>query len=380
MLQVEEALLTRMWEMGRVMIPKALLVLAAALFVGVPAPADGSDWLVSKELLGPAKLAPVWQTTLPVRPDERLEMVNVVQDRLYVRSAENHVWSLDRRTGDIVFSRSVAPPGFPVFGWTLHDDRLITVIDNQVVELDANTGTRRRVSNLALSIIVPPVRNSEFFYVSAADRRLHLFRADDMVKMRMASADNDSQITSVLAGEDMVVFGTDAGNLVAMATDAPRKLWQFDVPGAIAGPVVRSGDSFFFASKDTCVYRVDAMEAGGVSMAWRYQTEAILDREPRVTAAVVYQYALGRGVTAVARRSGQALWTLADGVELLAEAGNKAYVFTKLNTLVVMDNVSGRQICWVNCAGVAYCAANTTDARIYLAGRDGRVLCAEPIR
>ena len=67
-------------------------------------------------------------------------------------------------------------------------------------------------------------------------------------------------------------------------------------------------------------------------------------------------------------------------MDLLAEAGNKAYVFTTLKTLVVMDNVSGRQICWVNCAAVAYGATNTTDARIYLAGRDGRVLCVEPIR
>ena len=307
-------------------------------------------------------------------------MMRILGDRLYVRSAENYVWSLDRRTGDIVFGCSIAPAGFPIFGWVAYDDRLITVIDNEIVELDANTGTRRRVSNLALSIIAPPVRNSELFYISAADRRLHLFRAEDMVKMRMASADNDSQITSVLAGEDMVVFGTDAGNLVAMATDAPLKLWQFDAPGAIAGPVVRDGWSFFFASKDTCVYRVDATEAADASMVWRYQTEAVLDREPRVTATAVYQYAPGRGVTAIGRQSGEALWTLAEGVELLAEAGNRAYVFTKFNTLVVMDNASGNQVFWVNCADVAYYATNTNDARIYLADQGGRVLCAEPIR
>ena len=369
--------------MERPVMQKMWLFLAMGLFAVCPATTDGaggSEGLVSTNLLGPAKLASVWQTTLPVRPGERLEMVRVLEDRLYVRTAENYVWSLDRRTGDIVFSRSIAPAGFPIFGWTAYDDRLITVIDNQVVELDANAGTRKRVSNLNLSIIAPPVRNSEFFYVSAADRRVHLFRAEDMVKLRMASADNDSQITSVLAGEDMVVFGTDAGNLVAMATDAPRKLWQFDAPGAIAGPVVRSGSSFFFASKDTCVYRVDATEAGEGSMAWRYQTEAILDREPRVTATAVYQYAPGRGVTAIGRRSGKALWTLAEGVDLLAEAGNRAYVFTRFNTLVVMDNASGNQVFWVNCADAAYYATNTNDARIYLAGQGGRVLCIEPIR
>lgn len=372
--------MTRMWEMRRPVMQKAWPFLVVALFASAPVMADGPEWLVSKDLLRPANLVPVWQTILPVRKGEPLEMVKILGNRLYVRSAENYVWSLDRHTGDIAFGRSIAPAGFPIFGWVAHDDRLITVIDNEIVELDVNTGTRKRVSRPELSIIAPPVRNSEFYYVGAGDRRLHLFRAEDMVKMRMASADNDSQITSVVAGEDMVVFGTDAGNLVAMATDAPRKLWQFDAPGAIAGPVIRDGRSFFFASKDTCVYRVDATAARDALMVWRYQTEAVLGREPRVTATAVYQYAPGRGVTAIDRRSGEALWSLRRGVDLLAEAGNKAYVFTEFNTLVVMDNLSGQEVCWVNFAGVSYYATNEIDARVYVIDQTGRVLCAEPIR
>lgn len=357
------------------------LVVGSLLYVSAMVEgADSSRWLVSKALLDPVNLASVWQTTLPVRPDERLEMVMVLGDRLYVRSAENYVWSLDRNTGDLVFSHSIAPAGFPILGWNVYGDRLITVIDNQLVELDTNTGTRRRTSDLELSIIAPPVRNSEFFYVSATDRRLHMFQAANLVEAFKVSADNDSQITSVLAGEDMVVFATDAGNLVAMATDAPKKLWQFDAVKAMAGPVVRDGRSFFFASKDTCVYRVDAGGINDASLVWKYQTEAILDREPRVTAGAVYQYAHGRGITAIGRDSGQALWTLPEGVDLLAESGNKAYVLTKYKTLVVMDNASGNRLCWVNFADVSNYASNVADAKIYLADQGGRIMCVQPIR
>lgn len=358
-----------------------LLMLASFLCVAVMGKgAEGATSLVPKALLDPVNLAPVWQTTLPVRPDERLEMVRILGDRVYVRSAQNYVWSLDRNTGDIVFSDSIAPAGFPIVGWNAYGDRLIMVIDNQLVELDANVGIRRRTSGLELSIIAPPVRNSEFFYISAADRRLHIFHVGNLVEAFKASADNDSLITSVLAAEDMVVFATDAGNLVGMAPDAPKKLWQFDAVKAMAGPVIRDGRSFFFANKDTCVYRVDAGGINETSLVWRFQTEAILDREPRVTATTVYQYAHGAGVTAIDRHSGQALWSLPEGVDLLAESNNKAYIYTKVRTLVVMDNASGQRLYWVNFADVSDYATNVADAKIYLADQGGRMMCVQPIR
>ncbi len=369
--------------MRKLVVQKMWLALLAGLFLWVGAGAEGADRsrpLVPRTLLDPVNLAEVWQATLPMRSGERFEMLRGVNDRLYVRSDQNYVWSLDRHSGDVVFGRSIAPAGFPILGWNVYEDRIITVIDNQVVELNADTGARHRVTDLDLSIIAPVVRNREFFYVSASDRRLHLFQADNMIEMLKVSADNDSLITSVLAGEDMVVFATDMGNLVAMEPDAPVKLWQFDAPQAVAGQVVREGNSFFFANKDTNVYRVDAVTPDRAGLVWRYQTAAVLDRKPRVTASTVYQYVPGRGVTAIGRQSGEALWTLPEGVDLLAESGHRAYIFTEYRTLVVMDNTSGQRLYWVNFADVSDYAANVIDAKLYVADPSGRILCAQPTR
>jgi outer membrane protein assembly factor BamB len=162
--------------------------------------------------------------------------------------------------------------------------------------------------------------------------------------------------------------------------DAPRKLWQFDAGGPIAGPVIRDGQSFYFASKDTYVYRVDELNSTTASLIWKHQVEAIPDRPPRVTATAVYQYARGRGVTAIHKRSGKALWSLPEGVDLLAEGAGKAYVFTKINTLAVMDNSQGKPLYSVNFGPVIRHAANTTDAMIYIADGHGRVTCLRPVR
>jgi len=339
---------------------------------------SGSDWMVSPTVLDHADLKTTWQQKLPLKEGEKFVSVLLLGDRLYLRSDQNYLWSLDRAKGDVIFSRSIAPPGIPVLGLVAYEDSLISVIGNRLVELDISSGQERRVSNLELSIVAPPVRNSQFFYVAAADRRLHVFQAKNLVRIFPVTADNDSLITTVVADDGFVAFGTDAGNLMGMVPDAPTKLWQFKATEAVAGPIIRDGNSFYFASIDTNVYRVDVAEGTGATMAWKHQTEAVLDRPPQVTKDFAYQYAVGRGLTAIVKQTGKAAWSLPEGVDLLAEAGAKAYVITKNRTLAVMDNAAGQKLFSVNVAPAANHAANTTDARIYLTDETGRVACLEP--
>ena len=278
---------------------------------------DDSSLMISPDLLNHAGLKTTWDQKLPLKEGEKFASVTLLGDRLYLRSDRNYLWSLDRVTGNVIFSRSLASTGIPVLGLTSYENTLISVIGNKLVELDIHTGKEQRVSdlvassteqgagNVPLSIVAPPARNNRFFYIGAADRRLHVFRADDLVQTFSVTADDDSLITTVLADDSLVAFGTDAGDLVGMTPDAPTKLWQFKAPRAVAGSVIRDGVSFYFASIDTQVYRVDVAEDTGATLIWKYQTEAVLDRSPRVTRDFVYQYAPGRGLTALAKQSGQ---------------------------------------------------------------------------
>jgi len=341
---------------------------------------EGSGPLISASLLEQAGLKTVWDQTLPLKKGETFVFVELLNDRLYLRSDRNYLWSLDRTRGDVIFSRAIAASDIPVLGLVPYENRLISVIGNRLVELDVGSGKEQRVSDLGLSIVAPPARNSQFFYVSAADFRLHVFRADDLVRIFPVTADNDSLITTIVADEGFVAFGTNAGNLVGMAPDTPRKLWQFKAPEAVAGAVIRDEFSFYFASTDTNVYRVDVAEDTGARLAWKYQCEAVLERSPRVTRDFVYQYAVGRGLTALDKQTGKAVWSLPEGLDLLAQAGQRAYVMSKNRTLIVMDNTTGRKLFSVNFAPVAHHATNTADARVYLASEAGRVVCLEPIQ
>ncbi|MFZ2146728.1 MAG: PQQ-binding-like beta-propeller repeat protein [Sedimentisphaerales bacterium] len=352
-------------------------------FAGFPqggVPAQGSSqWLVSPKLLEHANLKMLWENKLPIKNTERLEQLFILGNRLYAISNQNYTASLNRENGNMIFGRIVAPDGLPVEGLKLYDDVLISIAGTKVIEIDPQSGDQRKSADVGFSIACPPARNSSFFYLSGIDKRLHILRAEDKVQIFEVAVENESMITSIIAEETFVIFAAAAGNVVSIMPDKPRRLWQFDAAGGIAGPIIKDGISLFFASKDTNVYRVDIVGLPLKNqLAWKYQTDGVLDKAPRVTQGVVYQYVPGKGVTAIDKGGGTPLWSVPGGADLLAEAKEKAYVITKNGTLVVMDNLTAKKLYSVNFAEVSRYAANIADSKIYIADERGRIACLQP--
>ena len=363
---------------------RLVLLVSLSLFCGAVTRLSAQEkWqrLVSPKLLEHANLQMVWQNDLPIKTGESLKQLFVLGDRIYALSDRNYMISLNKDTGKMVFSRSIAPIGFPVAGLELYRDELLSVIGgNMLVDIDPATGSQRSSERLECTASCPPTRNSSFFYIAGTDRRVHVLRVADRVQTFEVAAQNDSIITSIIADEQFAVFATDAGNVISILPDQAVRLWQFDAAGSIAGPLVRNADSLFFASADTNVYRLDISSVLKHKLVWKYQTAAKLDRTPRVTRDVVYQYVSAKGLAAIDKQSGRLLWQLAEGVDLLTEAAGRAYVITNIGTLTVMDNRRAKQLYSVNFAGVSKHVTNVADSTIYVADKRGRVACIRPLQ
>lgn len=357
----------------RIILLVSLLVLCGAL-IGIAAE-GGLRPLVSLELLRSAKLKMLWQNELPMKRGEGLEQLFVLGERIYALSDRNYFVCLNVKKGNVIFSRDVAPVGLPVVGLELYGGELFSLIGNKLVEINPELGTEAGVSRLEFGVTCPAARNSSYFYLGGSDRRMHALGSEDKVEVFQVAADNDSLITSIVADEDFVVFATDAGSVVRLAPDGPRRLWQFNAGDAIAGAIVRDANLLFVASKDTNVYKINILTG---ELVWRYQTGALLDRGPRVTGDVVYQYVRGKGLIAIDRKSGEFMWEVAGGVDLLAESERRAYVITNIGELVVMDNKKLARLYSVNFAGVSRYTANVRDSKIYIADKGGRVACLKP--
>jgi outer membrane protein assembly factor BamB len=346
---------------------------------GVPAQ-GGSQWLISPKLLEHANLKILWENKLPIKKTESLEQLLILGNRVYAISDRNYTVSLNRENGNMIFGRVVAPDGLPVVGLRLYGDELISITGTKVIEIDPESGDQLKAVDVGFSIACPAARNSSFFYLGGVDRRLHTLRAEDKVQIFEVSAENESMITSILAHDISVIFTTDAGNVISIMPDRPRRLWQFDAAGGINGPIFRDGISLFFASKDTNVYRVDMVGLPEkTQLVWKYQTAGVLEKAPRVTREVVYQCVPRKALTAIDRENGTLLWSVPGGVDLLAEARDRAYVITNNRTLVVMDNLSKKRLYSVNFAEVSIHTANIADSKIYVADERGRIACLQPV-
>jgi len=334
-----------------------------------------SKELVSQELLEHANLKILWTNSLPMREKENLEKLYILGDRLYALSDHNYMVSMDRENGNVMFSSLIAPVGLPIVGLALYKDELFSIVGNKLVEMNPDFGTKRGAKRLKFGISCPAARNSSYFYVAGTDKRMHVFRAEDMVQVFDVASESDSMITSIVAGEDSIVFSTEAGEVISIEPDKPKHLWTFNAAGAVVGPVVADGQWLFFASEDTYVYVINRSTG---RLRWKYQTAGVLDEAPRVTEKVVYQYVYGKGVTAINKDSGKRIWELPGGADLLAEANRNAYVITDRCTLVVMDDVKAKQLYSVNFAGVSRYTSNVKDSKIYIADKGGRIACLEP--
>ena len=357
-----------------------LLVSVSALWITQNSFAgqSSSKPLVSPELLKQAKLKMLWDNELPIKNNESLDRLLIFGNRIYAVSDRNFMLSLNQKNGEIIFGKNIEPAGVPITGMQLYDNELIYVSSNsKLVQINAQSGIVLKTTDIGFSVSCPVARNSTYFYLAGTDKRLHAIHAENKVQAFEVAAENESMITSVTADENFVLFATAAGNIISIAPDLPRRLWQFDASRAIAGPVIREGMSLYFASKDTNVYRVDMV--GLPRLAWKYQTAAVLDEAPHVTQGIVYQHVKGKGLTAIDKGTGTLLWSVPGGVDLLTEAKNRAYVITNTRTLVVMDNVKAKELYTVNFAGVSKHASNITDDKIYIADNIGRIACLQPV-
>ncbi len=354
-----------------------LISVSALVFLPTASAKDDSRWLIPQSAVESTEIKIIWQYNLPMAKGESLDELLVTGNRLCALSSRNYLSCLNRNDANVMFNSYVAAEGLPVMEMQPYQDELITIVGNKLAEISADSGTEQTSTKITCGVTCPAVRNSSFFYVAGTDNRLHVFNADTKVLAFEVAAENGSGITSVMAEEEYVIFATKAGNVISIASDRPKKLWQFDAPAAIAGPIVRDDDSLYFACRDTCVYRIDLYSG---ELFWKYQAEAILDSSPQLGIKAVYQYIPEVGLAAIDKKSSKLLWQLPDGLGLLSEFGDKAFVITRAGVLVAMENVKAKQLYAIDIGQPVNYATNHADSKIYIGNANGRLACLEPAR
>jgi len=333
--------------------------------------------LISAELLEKAHLQMIWQNKLPLQAAELIDRLFLRGDNIYALSSHNYLFCLNTKNAAISFAKPLVAKNLSVFNPQLFENQLLFVAGNSLLKMDPHSGSTDTLKRPQFTITCPAVRNLDNIYLAGADSRLHILNAETRLSEFEASADNESIITSIAATDQFVTFSTEAGNVISITPDKPVRNWQFDAAGPISAPLLLDLDnrSLFVSSQDTNLYKIDT--ANG-DVVWKFRTGAALVESSRLTNKLVYQPARKKGLYAIDKMTGRQLWQLPDGLELLAESGNRAYVMTAKGRLVVMDTNSAKKLYSVNFAAVAKYVPNTTHTGMHIADDTGRIACLKP--
>jgi outer membrane protein assembly factor BamB len=328
--------------------------------------------LVAKELLQEVGLGQAWQVKLAVKEGENLATLTLLGDKVYALTSTNYLFCLNKDTGSLVFGMQLAPDGFPVLALQRYENNILAVAGNQLVQIDASRSTITHTEKFDYTVTCPIVRNAMYFYVAGMDRRVHAIGITGDAFLFEGAAANESMPTTVLATNENVVFATDKGNVDCISATGPSRSWQFDATDKITAQIVKDNNDLYVASWDTKIYKLNAFSG---KQEWYCQLDGMLKQSPQVTRDSVYQYAAGKGVTAIDKENGKPLWTVEDGIGLLAQINGKAFLMTNDHTAAMVDTATHKRLSTVNFAQVSLYASNTIDAKIYVADRMGRVAC-----
>ncbi|MCD4831132.1 MAG: PQQ-binding-like beta-propeller repeat protein [Anaerohalosphaeraceae bacterium] len=337
----------------------------------------GAEIIVSETLLNEAGLETVWQSSLAMGTNEKVENIWLEGEHLFVLTDINYIFCIDRNTGKLIISLPIARPGLPVLKPVVVGGIAYIVAGNVMVAIDVAGGVELYREQINFVVAAAPAVNATYYYTPSIDKKLKAVSLENKRTVFNASADDGSAITSVIADNHFAIFSTNSGSVVSMDSASPKKIWQFDAVLAITAPLVRDKQGIYAASRDTNVYKIDAARG---KLAWKFHTGAALDTSPRVTNSAVYQFAQSKGLYAINAKNGKELWRLAEGSDFLAQDKNTAYVIDETGTCSVMDNATGKKIRTINFLKVAKSVPNISDNKIYIMDSKNNLTCIKPTK
>jgi outer membrane protein assembly factor BamB len=340
----------------------------------IPAPSTTTP-LVSHTLIQEAGWTYNWQINLPLKTGETIDRLTVFADRVFAVTSTNMLFCVDCKTGRTRSLLQIGRPGLPVSHPTAYENKIGFIVGNEVMVFDISSGTitfRKKFPQIGNSQGAL-ARNKTHLFLAGSDNRLHAINIDGFWQEFEASADNDSAIMSLAATDTLVVFTTQAGNVIGMSAARPKKEWQFDATGGIQGQVVLDDQSVYFGSEDSKLYKL-SLTRGTLQWPTPFHSGGPIRNGLVIGQQVVYLYNDLNGLYGVDKETGKAIWQVSSGKAMICETESKAYVFAVPGLLKVMDNKTGRELYSMNFTEVTRTAQNRFSPVMYLGDASGRLM------
>lgn len=179
--------------------------------------------------------------------------------------------------------------------------------------------------------------------------------------------------TQIVPVQDVLLYGTARGALVALDAAAQRERWRFQTGGAVYGtPIVMNG-IVYFGSADKKVY---AVRFDNGAFLWAFETGDVISLAPAANNETLFAVSEDRHLYALDLDTGKPRWNFLSGAVVIAAPvvqDGVVYVGNSNGVLSALDAATGA-VRWKFVAERAIAAPVTIQGdRIFVTSYDGNV-------
>jgi outer membrane protein assembly factor BamB len=336
-----------------------------------------------------------WYRDLRLDSGERTKGLFLRGDQLFVQTTHNRFYSLDRRSGDVQYVSDVADPATDVKPPLILKDHVVYAAGRMLQFYDQH-GRLDRTLTMETPFRSAPVGTDSMIYAGVDHEgggrlvaidptynnnpiRWQLGTGGGVYGAPVKAGPNQTLVFA--GGVDGKVYGVSADRAI---------VWPglpggtFETAGPIFADLKTSGNDLLVASNDTKLYCLDVRTG---RIRWTYFAGVPLHQGPEVTAAFVYIFVPGKGLSAINRLDGQidraASWTVADAEQFLAEDDTYAYLKTNDNRIVAVEKVTGQVKFESRRTDLATYVSNPASdpkgATIYASTKRGLIMAIAPV-
>lgn len=294
-------------------------------------------------------------------------------DYVYIGSADNYVYCLNRKTGEKVWGYET---GNGVLSSPLlsGDALYVGSADHKLYRLNAATGEKVWEFETGDNIQSSPAIADGLVYVGSFDDKVYCVNAETGEKEWDFQSDNDVFSTPAVADGRVYVGGVDY-NLYCLDAKDGSELWRFETEGDIPpSPAVVDG-YVYVGSKDGKFYCIDA-ETG--IKKWDFLTGDIVYDSAAVSKGFVYFASLDGKVYCLDTVNGEKIWEFDTGHDVHsspATTSDYLYIGSFDGNVYCLDVEMGTMIWHYKTGGAIFSSPAVAHGLVYVGSQDDNVYC-----
>lgn len=303
--------------------------------------------------------------------EPKVELKNVADVTMYVRSSLGTVVALDAETGRELWTTQAGKAGYPNYAVSASQDFLVTLSGSTIYVLDSASGQILDTIRTRKAPGAAPTLDGDYIYVPTTQGLIEVYSLDETGRVDFTMGSSGRIEDTITVSPNSVSWTTDQGFIYVASVGLPGINYRFQALDTIASSPVYMDGMLFATSMDGFTYAID--EQNG-SQKWSFSVGGTTQGGPIAIDGHVYVATNNGQMTCVDVATGQAKWVAPGASQFISLSDSRIYCLTTQNALAALDRTTGEEISSTQLGSETTALVNLTTDRVYLVSGKGMLL------